>query len=225
MSDRQAFTSTERQAFLQLSSGASLFFLVYKRVGFTLPTRLCPSQREEGEAQITYFDEHSMQSGLVNDWAGEDGFSIVHHGDGQPIKPLRPFTVKMPLDDDLVDLLSNVFAFHSVLLARLLARSPSREPLGQPFGTLLISNPFERGILWGHPITCPPGRVPRQRAAALCTPADFHHSSAGVDIIHLCGGCGLCRLRRQSPHPPHNSCELPEAVRSQEEHDLKSYRN
>src|SRR6266568_5828933 len=91
--------------------------------------------------------------------------------------------------------------------------------------TDLISNPFERGILWGHPITCPPGRVPRQRAAALCTPADFHHSSAGVDIIHLCGGCGLCRLRRQSPHPPHNSCELPEAVRSQEEHDLKSYRN
>src|SRR5437588_10594833 len=54
-----------------------------------------------------------MQSGLVNDWAGEDGFSIVHQSDGQPIKPVRPFTVKMPLDDDPVDLLSNVFAFHS----------------------------------------------------------------------------------------------------------------
>src|SRR5947209_20251597 len=65
------------------------------------------------EAQITYFDEQSMQSGLVNDWAGEDGFSIVHQSDGQPIKPVRPFTVKMPLDDDPVDLLSNVFAFHS----------------------------------------------------------------------------------------------------------------
>src|SRR5947209_20352814 len=65
------------------------------------------------EAQITYFDEQSMQSGLVNDWAGENGFSIVHQSDGQPIKPLRPITVKMPLDDDPVDLLSNVFAFHS----------------------------------------------------------------------------------------------------------------
>src|SRR5712692_1708048 len=54
-----------------------------------------------------------MQSRLVNDRAREDGFSIVHQSDGQPIKPLRPFTVKMPLDDDLVDLLSNLFAFHS----------------------------------------------------------------------------------------------------------------
>src|SRR5437762_8210694 len=54
-----------------------------------------------------------MQGSLINYWASEDGFSIVHQSDGQPIKPLRPFTVKMPLDDDLVDLLSNVFAFHS----------------------------------------------------------------------------------------------------------------
>ncbi|MFL5587646.1 MAG: hypothetical protein ACJ8DI_08325 [Ktedonobacteraceae bacterium] len=45
-----------------------------------------------------------MQSSLVNDWAREDGFSIVHQGDGQPIKPIRPFAVKMPLDDELVDL-------------------------------------------------------------------------------------------------------------------------
>src|SRR5205814_6760761 len=32
-----------------------------------------------------------------------------------------------------------------------------------------------------------------------------------------CVGCGLCRRRRQSPHPTQNSRELPQAVRSQEE--------
>src|SRR5438094_816107 len=85
---------------------------MHEEVGFTLPTRLYAHQREQGQTQITYFDQHSMQSRLINYWAREDGFSIVHHSDGQSIKPLRPFTVKMPLDDNLVDLLSIVFAFH-----------------------------------------------------------------------------------------------------------------
>src|SRR6266566_3200071 len=62
---RQANIATEVRAVLQPSSVASLFFLVYKGVGFTLPTRLYARQREQGQTQITYFDEHSMQGGLV----------------------------------------------------------------------------------------------------------------------------------------------------------------
>src|SRR5579863_955763 len=44
-----------------------------------------------------------MQSGLVNDWAREDGFSIVHHSDVQSIKPIRPLTVEMSFDGNAVD--------------------------------------------------------------------------------------------------------------------------
>jgi hypothetical protein len=40
--------------------------------------RVDTSQREQGQTYITYFDQHSMQGGLVNHWASEDGFSIVH---------------------------------------------------------------------------------------------------------------------------------------------------
>jgi hypothetical protein len=76
-------------------------------------TRLYARQREEREAQITYFDQYSMQSSLVSDWARENGFSILQQSDSQSIKPVRPFAVKMSLDYDLVDLLSSVFAFHS----------------------------------------------------------------------------------------------------------------
>src|SRR5438874_655919 len=34
-------------------------------------------------------------------------------------------------------------------------------------------------------------------------------------LTHSSVGCRLCRLRRQSLQPTQNSCELPEAVRSQ----------
>src|SRR2546421_6982826 len=81
-----------------------------------------------------------MQGSLINYWASEDGFSSVHKSDGQPIKPLRPFTVKMPLDDDPVNLLSNVFAFHSFApcspFSRYLAAGQLRETApGQRQGT------------------------------------------------------------------------------------------
>ena len=83
-----------------------------------LPTRLYACQREEREAQITYFDQHSMQSGLVNDWASQDGFSMVHQSDGQPIKPIRPFTVEMSFDGNAVDVGSHRQApLHSIKLA------------------------------------------------------------------------------------------------------------
>src|SRR5947209_20576235 len=49
-----------------------------------------------------------MQGGLVNDWARGNGFAIVHQSDGQPIKPLRPFTVQMPLDGNAVDIVSHM---------------------------------------------------------------------------------------------------------------------
>ena len=70
-----------------------------------------------------------MQSGLVNDGAGEDGFAIVHQSDSQSIKPVRPLMVKMPLDDDLVDLLSNVFESHQQVFLWLSTHpwNPSRE--------------------------------------------------------------------------------------------------
>ena len=45
-----------------------------------------------------------MQGGLIREWAGQDGFPTAHQCDGQPIKPIRPFAVKIPLDDELVDL-------------------------------------------------------------------------------------------------------------------------
>src|SRR2546428_10199844 len=74
---------------ITLSSSVALPCLrTHEKVGFLLPFRLYARQREQGETQITYFDQHSMQGGLINDWAREDGFSIVHHGDGQSIKPI-----------------------------------------------------------------------------------------------------------------------------------------
>src|SRR6266568_6123688 len=106
------------------SDVASLRLRVHEEVGFMLPFRLYARKPEQGEGQITYFDKHSMQSGLVNDWAREDGFSIVHHGDSQSIKPIRPFRVKMPLDDNLVDLKALVFRFPFLfsMLSFLLSR-------------------------------------------------------------------------------------------------------
>ena len=46
---RKVNTSTERRAVLQHSSVTSLFFLVYKGIGFTLLTRLYARQREQGQ--------------------------------------------------------------------------------------------------------------------------------------------------------------------------------
>src|SRR5579859_4106101 len=92
---------------LLAQQGSSAFSRRSSLHGFVLPIRLYTSKREQGKAQITYFDQHSMQRGLVNDWATQDSFSTVHLGDGQSIKPLRPFTLKMSLDSNAVDVVSH----------------------------------------------------------------------------------------------------------------------
>src|SRR5690242_14644355 len=77
-----------------------------------------------------------MEGALIDDGAGEDGFSIVRPGDGQTREPLGPFAVEMSLEDNLVDLVSDVLACHSRTPRRSLARSPLRKPPVQPARTL-----------------------------------------------------------------------------------------
>src|SRR5947209_16051250 len=56
------------------------------------------------------------------------------------------------------------------------------------------------------------------KALSLLVIRERRYFSAPAALRSLpCVGCGLCRRRRQSPQPTQNTCELPEAVRSQEE--------
>ena len=42
----------------------------------------------ERQTQIANFDEDPMQSCLIREWTGENGFASACLDDGQPIKPL-----------------------------------------------------------------------------------------------------------------------------------------
>src|SRR5260370_37534284 len=70
------------------------------------------------------------------------------------------------------------------------------------------------------PLKCEPKeRAPGQQPAVRsCSSASRNSICNDSRLLALSGGeCGLCRLRRHSPHSPPNPCELPEAVRSLEE--------
>src|SRR5215471_14550447 len=58
--------------------------------------------RDQGQAQVAYFLEQSMQRRLVGYRAVDDGGAVAAVGEGQPVEPGGPTSVEVPLDADLV---------------------------------------------------------------------------------------------------------------------------
>ena len=58
--------------------------------------------RDQGQAQVAYFLEHSMQRRLVGYRAFDDGGAVVLVGQAQSVEPGGPPGAEVPLDADLV---------------------------------------------------------------------------------------------------------------------------
>src|SRR5690348_13815048 len=58
--------------------------------------------RDQGQAQVAYFLEQSVQRRLVGDRAFDGGDAVAAAGEGQPVEPGGPPDVEVPLNADLV---------------------------------------------------------------------------------------------------------------------------
>ena len=58
--------------------------------------------RDQGQAQVAYFLEQSMQRRLVGYRAVDHGGAVAAAGQGQPVEPGGPPGAEVPLDADLV---------------------------------------------------------------------------------------------------------------------------
>src|SRR5689334_9583789 len=58
--------------------------------------------RDQGQAQVAYFLEQSVQRRLVGDRAFDGGDAVAAAGEGQPVEPGGPPDVEVSLNADLV---------------------------------------------------------------------------------------------------------------------------
>jgi hypothetical protein len=58
--------------------------------------------RDQGQAQVAYFQEQAMQRRLVGYRAVDDGGPVAAVDEGQPVEPGGPPGIEAPLDADLV---------------------------------------------------------------------------------------------------------------------------
>src|SRR5262249_25881299 len=63
----------------------------------------CTDNIDQSHSQITHFSKQSMQGGLINDRARQEGVPVVLPGDGQAAKPVCPLRPEVTLDPDLID--------------------------------------------------------------------------------------------------------------------------
>src|SRR5947209_3406158 len=62
---------------------------------------ILPGQSQQGQGQITYFDQHPVQGGLIGQVTPQHGVVLVV-GDRQPLEPGRPMLVEMFLDANFI---------------------------------------------------------------------------------------------------------------------------
>src|SRR5829696_10414861 len=70
-----------------------------------------PGYREERQVEVADPVERAVQGGLVDDVAGDHGFSGVRVGDGESVEPCRPLDVDLASDADVVN--SHLFSFRA----------------------------------------------------------------------------------------------------------------
>src|SRR5215212_10891179 len=70
--------------------------------GGILATGIYPLHGQQRQPQVTYPGQHAMQRGLVDYLSRKDGIAVLHVGDREPAKPIRPVLVQVPFHPNLV---------------------------------------------------------------------------------------------------------------------------
>jgi hypothetical protein len=99
--------------------------------------------RNQGQAQVAYFLEQSMQCRLVGHRAVDDGGATAAVGEGQPVEPGGPPCVEMSLVADLVPPRVQMAAGIALMVLPLLL--PARLDLRRALRTFLgLIGSYER---------------------------------------------------------------------------------
>lgn len=54
------------------------------------------------QAQVPDLGQNAVQSGLILDWAGDEGLAVPQGGQRQPLKPRTPVAVQLASDANFI---------------------------------------------------------------------------------------------------------------------------